>query len=265
MFALQLRSLIAPLLVCATALPANASFKTDSPTVLITGSNRGIGLAFVDHYAQAGWNVIATARNPDKALELLALAEKFSRLRIEALDVTDHRRIDELADQYRNQSIDLLINNAAILGPLPEQTVGGLDFELFQQVMAVNTYAPLYMSQAFTEHVAASEQKKIVSLASGLASLSGTSRMRGLYYYRMSKAALNMGMRGLRADLSRRGIIVALVAPGLVGTQLLADSGFRGKSITPAESVTKMSKIIAGLSIDDKGEPINVNGKTIPW
>ena len=81
----------------------------------------------------------------------------------------------------------------------------------------------------------------------------------------MSKAALNMGFRGLRVDLAPRGIIVALVTPGMVGTQLLADSGWRGKSLTPDESVAAMTPIIAGLTPEDKGEPINWNGTILPW
>jgi NAD(P)-dependent dehydrogenase (short-subunit alcohol dehydrogenase family) len=148
---------------------------------------------------------------------------------------------------------------------LPEQKVGGLDFDLFQEVMAVNVYGPLKMSEAFAGHVAASDQKKIVALSSGLGSVSMTGKMPGFYYYRISKTGLNMAMRGLRTDLRDRGIIVALIAPGMVGTQLLADSGWTGKSLTPDESVAGMTQIIAGLTLEDKGTITNTDGKTIPW
>jgi len=246
--------------------PAGAvNMDGNSPTVLITGSNRGIGLAFVEHYAKQGWNVLATCRKPESADELKALRAEYPKVQIEQLDVTDHSRIDFLADKYKNQPIDLLINNAAILGSLPEQKVGGLDFELFQNVMAINVYGPLKMSEAFADHVAASEQKKIVALSSGLSSISTTGNMPGFYYYRISKAGLNMAMRGLRTDLKHRGIIVALIAPGMVGTQLLADSGWTGKSLTTEDSVAGMSKIIAALTPEDKGTITNTDGKTIPW
>ncbi len=235
------------------------------PTVLITGSNRGIGLAFVAHYAQAGWNVIATCRDPASADELRSLQAAHPKVVIEALDVTDHARIDALADSYRDWPIDLLVNNAGMLGALPAQTVGGLDFALFEQMMAVNAYGPLKMSEAFADHVAASDQKKIVALTSGLSSISMTVKMPGFYYYRMSKAALNMGMRGLRTDMRSRGIVVALIAPGMVDTRLLYDSGWRGKSLTPAQSVTGMAAHIATLTAEDPGEIVNTDGKIIPW
>jgi NAD(P)-dependent dehydrogenase (short-subunit alcohol dehydrogenase family) len=235
------------------------------PTVLITGSNRGIGLAFARHYAAEGWSVIATCRSPAASADLRALREQYPRVVIERLDVTDLAGIDELAERYRGQPIDLLINNAAILGTLPEQKVGGLDYELFERVMAVNVYGPLKISEAFADHVAASGQKKIVALTSGLGSLQITSRMSGFYYYRSSKAALNMVIRGLRTDLRDRGIVVALVAPGMVGTQLLAASGYRGESLTPEESVAGMAPHIAQLTLDDPGEVVNTDGRVIPW
>ena len=242
-----------------------AGLAKDQPTVLITGSNRGIGLGFVQHYAAEGWNVIATCRNPDSADDLKALQAQHPNVIIEQLDVTDHARIDQLAAQYEGQAIDLLINNAAILGPLPEQKIGGLSYELFEQVMAVNLYAPMKMTEAFTEHVAASEQKKVVALTSGLSSIKNTGKMPGFYYYRSSKAALNMVMRGMRNDLRDRGIIVALISPGMVGTQLLYDSGWRGKSLTPEKSVDGMVAHIAQLTLEDRGEIVNTDGKIIPW
>lgn len=248
------------------AAPAVAAeLDADRPTVLITGSNRGIGLGFVRHYAAEGWNVIATCRRPDAADELKDVRAEFPNVVIESLDVTDHARIDALAEQYRGQPIDLLINNAAILGGLPEQKIGGLDYDLFEKVMAVNLYAPMKMSEAFTGHVAASEQKKIVALTSGLSSIKMTSKMPGFYYYRSSKAGLNMVMRGMRTDLRDREIIVALVSPGMVDTQLLYDSGWRGKSLTPEESVAGMAAHIAQLTLEDPGEIVNTDGKIIPW
>lgn len=253
------------LLLLAVALPAAAEFDLDRPTVLITGSNRGIGLAFAQYYAAEGWNVIATARRPERADELKALQRQFPQVAIEQLDVTNLEQIDALAEAYRGQPIDVLINNAAVLGDLPTQKVGGLDRDAFQQVMLVNVFGPLKVSEAFAEHVAMSEQKKIVALTSGLGSLKLMGQMSGFYYYRMSKAALNMGMLGLRKDLKDRGIIVGLVAPGMVDTQLLADSGYRGKSLTPADSAAGVAQNIAALTAEDPGKPINVDGKVLPW
>ena len=250
----------------SVAAPSGKTYlNSDQPTVLITGANRGIGLAFAKYYAAAGWNVIATARQPDAAAELTALATSGSVVVAEQLDVTDLERIKELAAQYADTPIDLLINNAAVLGDLDGQMVGSFDYEQFQWSMAVNTYAPLAMAEAFKPSIAASEQKKIVTLSSGLGSLTRMSKMEGMTYYRASKSAMNMSMRAIRASYRKDGIIVALIAPGLVGTQLLADSGYRGKSLTPEESVAGMAEIIASLTLDDAGTPTNVDGRTLPW
>jgi NAD(P)-dependent dehydrogenase (short-subunit alcohol dehydrogenase family) len=90
-------------------------------------------------------------------------------------------------------------------------------------------------------------------------------RMSSFYFYQMSKAALNMGFRALRNDLMKRGITVALLAPGMVETDMLAESGFTGKALTPAESAASLYRLVADLTIDDKGLPVNVDGKVIPW
>ncbi len=242
-----------------------ASAAEGSRTVLITGSNRGIGLAFAEHYAgDANWRVIATCRRPEQAGELKALAAQNEHLEIALLDVTREDHIRSLAERYADQPIDLLINNAAILGPLPEQSLGGLDYGRFEQTMAVNVYGPLRLSEALAENVAA-VGGKIVAITSGLASLTLMGRMQGLYFYRMSKSALNMGWRALRADLKPRGVAVLLVSPGQVDTGLLRESGYRGEALTTRESVAGMVEIIAAATLDDPGLPINVDGRVLPW
>ena len=253
------------------SLPAAAAAEQEAqaaegapPTVLITGSNRGIGLAFAQWYAEQGWNVVATCRSPERADDLNALAAEHANLRVEQLDVTREDHIRALADRHADQPIDLLINNAAVLGPLPEQSLGGLDYERFEQTMAVNVYAPLRLSEALADNVAAAGGK-IVAITSGVASLTLMSRMRGLYFYRMSKSALNMGWRALRTDLKPRGVAVLLISPGQVDTRLLRESGYTGEALTTEESAAGMAEIIAAATLDDPGLPINVDGRVLPW
>lgn len=241
-----------------------------SPTILLTGSNRGIGLALVQEYAGQGWNVIATCRTPAKAVELKALAKSNPKVVIEALDVTDVAAMRRLARKYEGVPIDVLFNNAAILGDRKDvgnrmQQFGNLDEGLFEQVMKTNVYGPLKLSETFVENVAASRQKKIVGITSGLGSLTLMGRMSRFYYYQMSKSALNMGLRALRNDLQPRGITVAILAPGMVDTDLLAESGYQGKALTPAESAAGLYRLVAALNVEDKGVPVNVDGKPIPW
>ena len=90
-------------------------------TVLVTGTNRGIGLEFVRQYAAQGWTVIATVRNPAAATELAALAAGNPKIRVEKLDVTDVAAVEALAAKYRGQPIDILINNAGALGDVPSK------------------------------------------------------------------------------------------------------------------------------------------------
>lgn len=236
-----------------------------SPTILITGSNRGIGLALAQHYANVGWNVIATCRTPAEAEELKALARDNPKVLVEPLDVTDLGQVDALAKRLAGAPIDVLFNNAAVLGDLDAQKLGGLDYGQFERVMATNVFGPLKLSEALADNVAASNQKKIIGMTSGLGSLKLMGRMSGFYYYRMSKAALNMGMLGLRADLKGRGIVVGILAPGMVDTDLLYESGYRGKSLTPEESAAGLATLVEKLGPDDPGIPINVDGKPIPW
>lgn len=267
MFKVFRRSLAWLLLLGGMASPALAAMpEAGHPTILITGSNRGVGLALVKEFAAQGWNVIATTRNPGKADELKALAKANPRIQVEKLDVTELDQIRRLAEKYRGVPIDVLFNNAGWLGePVKDQQFGSLSEELFEEVMATNVFGPLKLSEALVENVAASQQKKIIGMTSGLGSLTLMGKMSRFYDYQMSKAALNMGMRAMRNDLQGRGIIVALLAPGMVDTDLLDASGYQGKALTPAESAAGLYKLVAGLTLDDKGQPINVDGKPIPW
>ena len=114
--------LILLILLCVISGAANC--RSEPPVVLITGSNRGIGLEFTRQYAERGWQVIATCRRPEAATELQAIARNHSNVIIEALDITDHAAVDRLAEHYAQRPIDVLLNNAAYLGsrqPPPRQ------------------------------------------------------------------------------------------------------------------------------------------------
>ena len=245
------------------------SLDLDKPTVLITGSNRGIGFALVKNYAVNGWNVIATCRSPDKAEDLNQLSKQYSSISIEEMDVTDISEIQYLAKKYKNQPIDILINNAGILGNIENQSFGNLDPDLFEKVMAVNALGPLKVAEAFADSVALSEQKKIVSMTSGLGSMQITLNSEAFYYYRMSKAALNMGVLAMNVSLKPKGVISALIAPGMVETQLLRDSGYPRVGITTDESAAGLVKVINEISNEtikkNRGKSTNYNGMVIPW
>ncbi len=243
------------------------SIDPGQPTVLITGSNRGIGLAFAQYYSAEGWNVIATVRNPDDADELQALAASNAHLVVEQLDVTDYARIDELAAEYAATPIDVLINNAGVYGDRGKQEWDVLDPQTFHDINAINVLGPLRMSEAFADHVAMSKQKKIVSITSGAGSVSPDRIAGGGVFYAISKAALNMAMRQARVQLEPRGIIVAAIAPGIVYTDMLATNrpSLVPRSRAPEESVAGIAAVIASLDHTYDGRPRNHDGSVLPW
>jgi NAD(P)-dependent dehydrogenase (short-subunit alcohol dehydrogenase family) len=244
--------------------PADTQQPDRAATVLITGSNRGIGFEFARQYAQKGWVVLATARRPGGADDLKALAAEYPNVKIERLDVTDPATIEALAEKYRDHPIDVLINNAGVLGDPAVQTLQDLEYETFTQVMAVNVFGALAVSQAFLEQVGASDQKKIVTITSSMGSMTLT-RSGNFYFYRISKAGVNMAMRTLQADVRDRGIIVAMLMPGAVATRMLAQTGYRGPALSPEESVSRLIKVIINLSPEQAGTFLQYDGKTLPW
>ena len=213
------------------------------PSVLITGANRGIGLEFARQYADDGWQVHACCRAPESADALKAVAEAASgRVSVHALDVADCDRIDALAAARSGTAIDVLVNNAGLFGPKlsaegdDRQQFGKIAYDIWTDVLRVNTFAPTKMAEAFVDHVERSALKTIASITSGLGSIAETEG--GYYIYRTSKAALNMAMASLARDLQPRGIAVGVFCPGWVKT----DMGGPGASVEPKDSIAGLRR-----------------------
>ncbi|WP_446830421.1 SDR family oxidoreductase [Candidatus Foliamicus sp.] len=231
---------------------------------MITGANRGLGLEFARQYAADGWRVLATYRNPSDSGELLELAGKGSAQAF-LLDVTDFDAISALAEQLRDESIDVFLSNAGLFGPKPgaesdlRQSFGHIDYGILRKVFAVNTLAPLKCAEAFVEQIARSQQRKFVALSSIEGSISRAQR--DLYGYRPSKAALNMVTRLLSGDLADRGITVASICPGWVKTRMGGE--FAKLELTPA--IADVRALIARLTPEDSGSFIESPGNPLPY
>jgi NAD(P)-dependent dehydrogenase (short-subunit alcohol dehydrogenase family) len=256
---------------------------TVAPTVLITGSNRGIGLEFARQYAALGWRVIATCRTPESAEDLQQIAAEFPNLTIEKLDITDHAAVDAAAKRHEDIGIDILLNNAALLGARNLQTLGHLDYDLFQRILAVNTIGTIKVTEAFTPHVIASRQKKIITLGSAAGSIQMINPPPDFYAYRASKAALHLLMKNVSLALADQGVLVGLINPGLVDTRGFADIGpddpvpedfkeivklIRSGALeltSPEEAVRKMIDLITNLSAEQSGQFLSADGQTLPW
>jgi len=271
-----------PLLAIWLAFPVFAD--NIDKTVLITGANRGIGIEFARQYADAGWNVIATCRNPDTATELNDLNQQFKNLQVRQLDLTDHARIDELATELSGEPVDILLNNAALLGDMQSQLFGNIDYDQFAQILAVNTIGTMKMSEAFAGNVKLSTTRKIVTLGSAAGSIGAIKGHPDLYAYRASKAALHLLMKNLSIELADDGIIVGLINPGLVDTRGFADmidgtketpqefaqivallkSGVL-KLSTPEDAVADMRVLVDELGPEQSGKFLNADGTPLPW
>ncbi len=248
-----------------TTIGDTTALDADQPTVLITGANRGIGLEFVRQLSERGWNIIATARKPAKAEELQAIAKDYPQLIVEELDVVDHARIDQLAEKYADTPIDILLSNAGITPRYKSAfaKVEGVDWDMARSSYEVNAMGPLKLAQSFLQHVAASQQKKIVVVSSKAGSFELSPKMPMMYSYRASKAALNMFMYALSFETVRQNVIVTLLSPGQVNTT----PGFKMKgSIEPDESVTKMLAVIDGLTAENNGQFLDYeDGRVLGW
>ena len=230
------------------------------PSALITGANRGLGLEFARQYLDDGWQVHAACRDPESASELRRLADASDRkLRIIALDVTDPSSIKPAAAELDGQAIDLLLNNAGVMGARG-QTIGNIDYDAWAKVLDANTIGPMRVSEAFVDHVARSERKLIVTLTSGMGSLADNTSG-GWIAYRSSKAAVNMVMRSLAIDLAPRGIACVVINPGWV----LTDMGGPHATLTTAESVKKLRRLIETLGPGQSGKFFNYDGREYAW
>jgi NAD(P)-dependent dehydrogenase (short-subunit alcohol dehydrogenase family) len=268
--------LIGSMIIVLFSLVASAQADSQAdgytPAVFITGANRGLGLEFTRQYAAMGWTVIATTRNPDGADDLQALAAQHPGLRIEQLDVTDFEQIDALAEKYKEQPIDVLLNNAGISGsPSPKQLFQRLDYSLFDDYMHVNALGPLKISEAFLPHVRAGRLKRIATVSSLGGSFAARDRMApGTMFYRASKSALNMLMINVAAGVKKYDITVVLLNPGLVDTQgVLTEMNEKmnmGLDLTLIdESIAGMIDVIATAELEKTGTIYQYTGQELEY
>ncbi|MDP6792643.1 MAG: SDR family oxidoreductase [Anaerolineales bacterium] len=228
---------------------------------LITGANRGLGLEFVRQLTARGDRVFATCRNPAEAAEVSHVQKQYpDRVSIIALDVTDPRSIAESHHQVSSQTetLDLLINNAGV--NTNDGGFGALDLEIMQSILTVNSIAPMLVTQQYLDLIKAGSQPKIINISSGMGSLTNLNPI-GHYSYSASKAGLNMYSLRLSHDLRNEGIIVIMLDPGWVKT----DMGGPNAHITPHDSINSMLQFIDCLTLNNSGGYYDYKGQTIPW
>ena len=226
-------------------------------TVLITGTNRGIGLKFAEEYSKLGWHVIATCRNPSHANKLNQLAKDFGSIEIYPLEVSNSDQIHELADALKNKPIDVLINNAGIHRSC---SLGSIDKQAWLESFTINSIAPYEVTIHLLDNILQGSLKKVISITSKMGSIDDNTSG-GSYIYRSSKTALNSIMRSLEHDLAHHGIATLTLHPGWVKT----DMGGMGAWINVDESVAGMIKQIEKLNLSNAGRYVDYAGKKINW
>ncbi|MCS6913825.1 MAG: SDR family oxidoreductase [Myxococcota bacterium] len=227
--------------------------------IVVTGTSRGIGLEFVRQYLARGDTVEAAARNPAQAPALLALQQAHPEtLRVHSCDVADDASVAAFARALGDDPVDVLINNAGVLGGARALTE--LDPADLLRSYSVNAVGPVRVTRALLPLVLRSPVRKVVGISSGLGSIADNTSG-GYYGYRMSKAALNMFARSLAVDFRDQGLISVVINPGWVQT----DMGGPSAPTPVAESVGLMIALIDRLTQQDSGCFLHFRGSVFPW
>ncbi len=240
--------------------------KIMAETLLVTGSNRGIGLEYVRQALASGDHVIAACRKPAEAAALQELSMTFpGQLRLEALDTGSGPSIDAFAGRLTGVPVDVLVNNAGIYGgswttDAQRQTIDGMDYALWEEMMRVNVMGPFRLVARLVPNLMLGNRKLVVMMSSDLGSI--TNNLQGQSHgYRSSKAALNMVTKGLSVELRNRGVTVVSMAPGWTRTELGGDAATWGVD----ESVQRQREVVARLDQGATGQFINLLGEPVPW
>ena len=218
------------------------------PHVLITGANRGLGLEFAREYKEAGWDVVATARQSSPELESLGV-------RVETLDMQDLDAVERFGD--RLDRLDLLIANAGTYGPREVTTAD--EGREWAETFVTNTIAPFLLAQSVLPLVEAASGK-LIAVSTRMGSIEDNVSG-GFIAYRSSKAALNAAWRSLAIEARKRGVAAAVLHPGWVQTRM----GGASAPLEPEESIAGMRKVIDALTPEQSGGFFGYDGETIPW
>ncbi|WP_435892625.1 SDR family NAD(P)-dependent oxidoreductase [Oceaniferula spumae] len=256
------KSLLAMFLLCSIA-DVQAEPEAKKGTVLITGANRGLGLALSKQFAADNYHVIGTARSPEKATELKKVANE-----VLALDVTSDESIKALAKTLNGKTIDILVNNAGYFGPTlglgterdKSATLKTLTRSEVLDCFAVNSAGPIFVTQGLIPNLLASKQPKIIIISSR-SGIINQSRSAGAYGYRISKTAVNRAVKIMSVDKALGNSIVVAIAPGHNQTDM---GGDRAK-LTPDQSMKMVKTLIEGLTKKHDGGFWYYDGKKLPW
>ena len=233
---------------------------------LVTGANRGLGLEFTKQILQAGHNVYAACRNINDIEDLdLLFAEYKNKLIVVNLDINDHDSILSLSNRLKDVSIDVMINNAGTIGPLPyfentfKQHYGTIDYDVWSDVFKTNLFGPVKMAETFLENIENGNDKKMIFISSVVGSIADDHQK--AFAYATSKTALNKSVALLADILKEKEVKVLAMCPGYVKTRM--NGG--GANLEPEESIEGMLEQIEKLDTESSGSFVRYNGESINW
>lgn len=218
------------------------------PNVIVIGASRGIGRELATRYAADGWQVLATVRKAGDAAQFDAVDGVTTAL----ADTGDAASLAALPDF----AADLIIVNAGVGSREPR--VASVDPANWTHVMTVNALGPLLVAAALGDRL--KDGGSFVALSSQMGSIAENGGG-GAYSYRMSKAALNMGLQNLALEWRARNIAVAALHPGWVKTEM----GGGNAPVEIADSVAGLRDVIAGLPTGEGASFVDYQGKALPW
>jgi NAD(P)-dependent dehydrogenase (short-subunit alcohol dehydrogenase family) len=230
-------------------------------SILITGSNRGLGLEWATQYARAGWKVFATCRFPEQASHLKSLQMLYDNVSVHTLDVTQSGQLAQLKQSLAGSPIDLLINNAGVYHEQwAKDALGKINYEQWAYSFEVNSIGAMRVSEALMDNILKSETRLIVAITSHMGSIHDISNPRD-YAYRSSKAALNAAMKGLSLEVVKQKVGILILHPGWVRTRMGGDSA----PLTTEQSVIDMRELIKKFTMRQTGHFYRYDGTRIPW
>ncbi|NRA82290.1 MAG: SDR family oxidoreductase [Gammaproteobacteria bacterium] len=218
-------------------------------TVVITGANRGIGLAMAREFNALNYNVIALCRQSSPSLRQLGLTT------IEDVDVATSEGRDVMVAALGLVKIDILINNAGILR---DESLGDLNSDTIREQFEVNALAPLLVVEALDAQLVSGAKVALITSRMGSIADNGSG---GRYGYRMSKAALNAAGMSLAKDLAGREISVGLYHPGYVQTDMVGNNG----DISAQTAASRLVGLINEQDMSQTGVFKHSNGEILPW
>src|SRR5580692_5345453 len=230
----------------------------NSRLALIVGANRGIGLGVTKVFLARGWDVIAAAREPDKAAALRALAaEHPGRVSIPRLDMGDAAAVDGFGGTLGGTVRVAVLVTAGVAGPA-HRSAGAATAEEIGELMFVNAIAPVRLARSLAGHVRPGSG--VVAFTS---SVMGSVAVNpgGHELYRASKAALNSLTRGLWGELSGRKLTIVSVHPGWVRT----DMGGSAAAVSVEDSSEGVVAVIEAQSGAHQHRFLAYTGEELPW